>query len=319
MNTGLKIVCAVLLVAVVTAAGVGLLVQHRELDKQKRARENLESVNEQLVANHGELASANDKLANELRALRDAGRVRAAGGAAAEKGRTAWKNAGQEPPVGHAWAGKETLAALSNRLEKALVEAMDARVAQARAEKEAVGLQARVRDLTAANERVSNELNVLRDADRARTAELAAAEKERTAWKAEQESLAGRAGAREETLAALSNRLERALVESMDARAAQARAEKEAAGLQARVRDLTAANKEIRAEREKFRAERDRLERELNEAMQPAQEEEAPAPVSVPDSGQTAIPITFAPMLDKRTPEERIAHEKEELNDLLAL
>ena len=55
MNAGVKVVCAVLLVAVVTAAGVGLLVQHRKLDEQRRTRASLENANQQLVASREEL------------------------------------------------------------------------------------------------------------------------------------------------------------------------------------------------------------------------------------------------------------------------
>ena len=223
MNAGVKVVCAVLLVAVVAAAGVGLLVQHRKLDELRRECARLEKVNEQLVTNRVMLVSANDKLADELRILRDAGRARAA--------------------------------------------------------------------------------------------EKAAAEKERTAWT--------------ETLSVLSNRVAAAAAEATEARTAQARAEKVAARLNAQVKDLKDANAKVRAEREKFRAERDRLERELNEAMQPAEEEDAsdsvPTPVQTPapddDSAvdDNLVPVKPAPALDKRTPEERKAHEKEELNALIDL
>ena len=226
MNAGVKVVCAVLLVAVVTAAGVGLLVQHRKLDEQRRARASLENTNQQLVASREELVSANGKLADELRVLRDAVRTHAA--------------------------------------------------------------------------------------------DWAAAEKERASWKAERESLAGRAAAWKETLSALSNRVAEASAEVTEARAAQARAEKESAGLKAAVKDLKASLKKIRAER-------DRLERELNEAMQPARETEnsvpasTPAPAPVPAYDDDLVPVVPAPPPDKRTPEERAAHEKEELNDLMQL
>lgn len=243
-NAGAKVVCAVSLVAVVAAAGVGLLVQHRKLDELRRECASVEKVNEQLVTNRVMLVSANDKLANELRVLRDAGRARAAEWAAAEKERTAW-NA------------------------------------------------------------------------------------ERAAWKTERESLVGRVKAWTETLSVLSNRVAEAAAEATEARTAQARAEKEAARLNAQVKDLKDANAKVRAEREKFRAERDRLERELNEAMQPAEEEDAsvpvPAPVltPAPDAASSAddklVPVKPAPALDKRTPEERKAHEKEELNALIDL
>ena len=232
MNAGVKVVCAVLLVAVVTAAGVGLLVQHRKLDEQRRARASLENANQQLVASREELVSANGKLADELRGLRDSVRKHAA--------------------------------------------------------------------------------------------DWATAEKERASWKSERESLAGRVAAWKDTLSVLSNRVAEAAAEVTEARAAQARAEKEVAGLRASVKDLKASLKKIRAER-------DRLERELNEAMQPAEESDAPvpapapataptlAPVSAPDDNDNLVPVIPAPPLDKRTPEERKAHEKEELNDLMQL
>ena len=144
MNAGVKVVCAVLLVAVVTAAGVGLLVQHRKLDEQRRARASLENANRQLVASRDELFSANGKLADELRAVRDAGRARAAEWAASEKDRAAWK---------------ETLSVLSNRVAEASAEAAEARAAQARAEKEVVGLKAAVKDLTASMKNARAEMN----------------------------------------------------------------------------------------------------------------------------------------------------------------
>ena len=77
MNSGVKIACGVLLVAIVTAAGVGLLVQHRKLDELRRAHADLEASKRALVAGHAELVSANEKLAGELRTLRDAARARA--------------------------------------------------------------------------------------------------------------------------------------------------------------------------------------------------------------------------------------------------
>ena len=76
MNAGVKIASAVLLVAVVTAAGVGLLVQHRKLREQRQAREHLERTNQQLVASRDEHVSANKELAGELYKLRDAERAR---------------------------------------------------------------------------------------------------------------------------------------------------------------------------------------------------------------------------------------------------
>lgn len=226
MNAGVKVVCAVLLVAVVTAAGVGLLVQHRKLDEQRRARASLENANQQLAASREELVSANGKLADEIRVLREAARTHAA--------------------------------------------------------------------------------------------DWATAEKERAAWKAEREALAGRVAAWKDTLSALSNRVAEASAEVTEARAAQACAEKEAASLKASVKDLKAALKKIRADH-------DRLERELNEAMQPAQEADvpvsAPTPKPTPVSAYDAdlVPVVPAPPLDKRTPEERKAHEKKELNDLMQL
>ena len=98
MNSGVKIACAVLLVAIVTAAGVGLLVQHRKLDELRRAHADLDVSKQILVADHAELVSANEKLAGELRMLRDAVRARATERAAVdkereslEKERTAWE------------------------------------------------------------------------------------------------------------------------------------------------------------------------------------------------------------------------------------
>ena len=63
--------------------------------------------------------------------------------------------------------------------------------------------------------------------------------------------------------------------------------------------------------------------------MQPAQETEnsvpastpapAPVPAPVPAYDDDLVPVVPAPPPDKRTPEERAAHEKEELNDLMQL
>ena len=102
--------------------------------------------------------------------------------------------------------------------------------------------------------------------------------------------------------------------------------------LKASVKDLTASETKIRAERDKLRAERDKLlaerdklraerdnlERELNEAMLPAQEMDV-STYPVPDSTDVAVPVTPAPPPDNLTPEERAAHEKEELKDLTDL
>ncbi len=165
--------------------------------------------------------------------------------------------------------------------------------------------------LVSANEKLEDELRKLGEVGRARAAEWAAAEKERTAlkaeraaWKAEKESLAGHVA--------------KASAELKSARAAQARAEKEAARLKAQVKDLKDANAKVRAEREKFRAERDRLERELSEAMQPAEEPANPpsGPAPVASSEEDSLSIPFAPPPDKRTPEEREAIRKKELDAL---
>ena len=165
--------------------------------------------------------------------------------------------------------------------------------------------------LVSANEKLEDELRKLREVGRARAAEWAAAEKERTAlkaertaWKAEKESLAGRAA--------------KASGELKSARAAQSRAEKVVAGLKAQIKDLSAANEKIRSEREDLRAKRDQLERELGEALQPAQEADnpPPEPAPVPNAEESAISIPLAPPPDKRTPEEREAIRKKELDAL---
>ena len=207
MNSGVKIACAVLLVAIVTAAGVGLLVQHRKYDELQRAHTSLEISNKMLVADHAELVSANEKLAGEIRTLRDAALVRATERAALEKERESF-------------------------------------------------------------------------------------EKERVAWERERERLKA---------------------DVVLAQAAKTRAEKEASGLKASVKDLTASEKKLRGELTKLRGERDKirkkceaLEHELNEAMQPAVEEEL-------------VPVAPASLPKKMTPEERAAHEKEELKDLTDL
>lgn len=139
MNTGVKIASAVLLVAVVTAAGAGLLVQHRKLREQRQAREHLEHANQQLVASRDEHVSANKELAGELYKLRDAERARAAN---AKKERAAWT--------------KER-AALSNRVAAAFADVKKARAAQGRAEKDVARLKAQVKDLTAANKKLRAE------------------------------------------------------------------------------------------------------------------------------------------------------------------
>lgn len=222
-NVAAKVVCAVVLAAIVVAAGVGLLIQHRKLDELRKVRADLEKSNWQLSVGREELVSANGKLADELRQLREVGRARA--------------------------TDKATL------------------------------------------------------------------ERERAVWKAERESLSGRLASTEAGLKA--------------AREAQSRAEAEVAGLKAAVKDMKATvkdmkavEKKLRAERDKFRIERDRLEKELNEAMEPAMgadDAQSPATSPAAETEDVAVPVPPAPDLNKLTPEERAAHEKKELNDLIGL
>ncbi|MBR0066527.1 MAG: hypothetical protein IJQ00_02935 [Kiritimatiellae bacterium] len=222
-NVAAKVVCAVVLAAIVVAAGVGLLIQHRKLDELRKVRADLEKSNWQLSVGREELVSANGKLADELRQLREVGRARA--------------------------TDKATL------------------------------------------------------------------ERERAVWKAERESLSGRLASTEAGLKA--------------AREAQSRAEAEVAGLKAAVKDMKATvkdmkavEKKLRAERDKFRIERDRLEKELNEAMEPAMgadDAQPPATSPAAETEDVAVPVPPAPDLNKLTPEERAAHEKKELNDLIGL
>ena len=215
-NVAAKVVCAVVLAAIVVAAGVGLLIQHRKLDELRKVRADLEKSNWQLSVGREELVSANGKLADELRQLREVGRARA--------------------------TDKATL------------------------------------------------------------------ERERAAWKTERESLSGRLASAEAGLKA--------------AREAKSRAEAEVAGLKAAVKDMKAVEKKLRAERDKFRIERDRLEKELNEAMEPAMgtdDAQPPATSPAAETEDVAVPVPPAPDLNKLTPEERAAHEKKELNDLIGL
>ena len=215
-NVFAKIACGVVLAVIVTAAGVGLLVQHRKLDESRKARVDLEKANWQLSVGREELVSANGKLAEELRALREVGRAHAA--------------------------------------------------------------------------------------------DQAALEKERTAWKVEREARSARLASAESGLKA--------------AREAKALVDAEVARLKAAMKDMSAVEKKLRAEREKLRKERDRLEHELNDAMAPATEANdtpSPAPSLAEEADEVAIPVTPAPDLNKRTPEERAAHEKKELNDLIGL
>ena len=139
MNAGVKVVCAVLLVAVVTAAGVGLLVQHRKLDEQRRARASLENANQQLVASREELVSANGKLADELRVLRDSVRKHAADWATAEKERASWKSE-RESLAGRVAAWKDTLSVLSNRVAEAAAEAIRFQAAAVSAKRESMSI-----------------------------------------------------------------------------------------------------------------------------------------------------------------------------------
>ena len=234
VNSGVKIACAVLLVAIVTAAGVGLLVQHRKLDELRRAHASLEASKQMLVADHAELVSANEKLADEIRTLRDAVRARAAERAAGEKEREA-------------------------------------------IEQRRIACQKKLDEVV----------------------------KERAAWEQERERLKADAAA---------------------AQVAKTHAEKEVFGLKASVKDLAASEKKLRDELGKLRSECDKLrkkcealEHELNEAMQPAMEgKPPPTSVSAFDT-EELVPVTPAPLPKSRTPEERAAHEKEELKDLTDL
>ena len=220
-NVAAKVVCAVVLAAIVVAAGVGLLIQHRRLDELRKARADLEKLNWQLSVGREELVSANGKLADELRQLREVGRARATDKATLERERAAWK------------AERETL---SGRLAAAESGLKAAREAKSRAEAEVANLKAAVKDMKAT------------------------------------------------------------------------------------VKDMKAVEKKIRAERDKFRIERDRLEKELNEAMEPAKEtDDAPPPATLPAAETEEVAVPPAPDLNKLTPEERAAHEKKELNDLIGL
>ena len=220
-NVAAKVVCAVVLAAIVVAAGVGLLIQHRRLDELRKARADLEKLNWQLSVGREELVSANGKLADELRQLREVGRARATDKATLERERAAWK------------AERETL---SGRLAAAESGLKAAREAKSRAEAEVANLKAAVKDMKAT------------------------------------------------------------------------------------VKDMKAVEKKIRAERDKFRIERDRLEKELNEAMEPAMEaDDAPPPATLPAAETEEVAVPPAPDLNKLTPEERAAHEKKELNDLIGL
>ena len=222
-NVAAKVVCAVVLAAIVVAAGVGLLIQHRRLDELRKARADLEKSNWQLSVGREELVSANGKLADELRQLREVGRARATDKATLERERAAWK------------AERESL---SGRLASAEADLKAAREAKARAEAEVAGLKASVKDMKAT------------------------------------------------------------------------------------VKDMKAVEKKLRAERDKFRIERDRLEKELNEAMEPAMgadDAQPPATSPAAETEDVAVPVPPAPDLNKLTPEERAAHEKKELNDLIGL
>ena len=222
-NVAAKVVCAVVLAAIVVAAGVGLLIQHRRLDELRKARADLEKSNWQLSVGREELVSANGKLADELRQLREVGRARATDKATLERERAAWKTERES---------------LSGRLASAEADLKAAREAKARAEAEAAGLKASVKDMKAT------------------------------------------------------------------------------------VKDMKAVEKKLRAERDKFRIERDRLEKELNEAMEPAMgadDAQPPATSPAAETEDVAVPVPPAPDLNKLTPEERAAHEKKELNDLIGL
>ena len=146
MNTGMKIASAVLFVAVVTAAGVGLLVQHRKLREQRQTREHLERTNQQLVASRDEQVSANKELAGELYKLRDAERMRVAN---AKKAREALE--------GRAAAWTKERAAFSNRVATASADVKRARDAQSQAEKAVAELKSQVKDLLDANKKLRAE------------------------------------------------------------------------------------------------------------------------------------------------------------------
>ena len=146
MNTGMKIASAVLFVAVVTAAGVGLLVQHRKLREQRQTREHLERTNQQLVASRDEQVSANKELAGELYKLRDAERMRVAN---AKKAREALE--------GRAAAWTKERAAFSNRVATASDDVKRARDAQRQAEKAVAELKSQVKDLLDANKKLRAE------------------------------------------------------------------------------------------------------------------------------------------------------------------
>ena len=222
-NVAAKVVCAVVLAAIVVAAGVGLLIQHRKLDELRKVRADLEKSNWQLSVGREELVSANGKLADELRQLREVGRARATDKATLERERAVWK------------AERESL---SGRLASTEAGLKVAREAQSRAEAEVAGLKAAVKDMKAT------------------------------------------------------------------------------------VKDMKAVEKKLRAERDKFRIERDRLEKELNEAMEPAMgadDAQPPATSPAAETEDVAVPVPPAPDLNKLTPEERAAHEKKELNDLIGL
>ena len=222
-NVVAKVVCAVVLAAIVVAAGVGLLIQHRKLDELRKTRADLEKSNWQLSVGREELVSANGKLADELRQLREVGRAHATDKATLERERAAWT------------AERETLSGRLAAAEAGLKAASEAKV---RAEAEVAGLKAAVKDMKAT------------------------------------------------------------------------------------VKDMKAVEKKIRAERDKFRIERDRLEKELNEAMEPAMgadDAQPPAASPAAETEDVAVPVPPAPDLNKLTPEERAAHEKKELNDLIGL
>ncbi len=133
-NVAAKVVCAVVLAAIVVAAGVGLLIQHRKLDELRKARADLEKSNWQLSVGREELVSANGKLADELRQLREVGRARATDKATLERERAAWK------------AERENL---SGRLASAEADLKAAREAKSRAEAEEADLKATVKDMKA--------------------------------------------------------------------------------------------------------------------------------------------------------------------------
>ena len=170
MNSGVKIACAVLLVAIVTAAGVGLLVQHRKLDELRRAHASLEASKQILVADHAELVSANQKMEDTLRELRQLGLACAAERTAVEKERASWKaERARFEKERASWKAERTKferertawkaerASVENERTALKAEAAAARAAQVRAEKESSALKASEKKLKASVKKLQQE------------------------------------------------------------------------------------------------------------------------------------------------------------------